>query len=56
MTAEIYPEKFGYVSQPGYAAVEGVRGAAQMGEDDRYCIDVLTQIQAIGAVLSARAA
>jgi len=29
-----------------------VKGVARMVEDDRYCIDVLTQIQAIRAALS----
>jgi DNA-binding FrmR family transcriptional regulator len=34
------------------ARVEGqVRGVAKMVEDDRYCIDVLTQIAAIQAAL-----
>lgn len=28
-----------------------VRGVAQMVEDDRYCIDILTQIQAIKSAL-----
>ena len=33
--------------------VEGqVRGVARMVEEDRYCIDVLTQIQAVRAALS----
>jgi DNA-binding FrmR family transcriptional regulator len=32
--------------------VEGqVRGVSRMVDDDRYCIDVLTQINAIGAAL-----
>lgn len=32
--------------------IEGqVRGVAQMIEDDRYCIDVLNQIQAVKAAL-----
>ncbi len=32
--------------------VEGqVRGVAQMVEDDRYCIDILNQIQAVKAAL-----
>ena len=32
--------------------IEGqVRGIARMIEDDRYCIDVLTQIQAVKAAL-----
>jgi DNA-binding FrmR family transcriptional regulator len=50
-------------TQPGYieskdelrkrlARVEGqVRGVAQMIEDERYCVDVLTQIGAIQAAL-----
>lgn len=34
------------------ARIEGqVRGVARMVEDDRYCIDVLTQINAIRAAL-----
>jgi DNA-binding FrmR family transcriptional regulator len=33
--------------------IEGqVRGVARMVEDDRYCIDVLTQIQAVKAALA----
>ena len=33
--------------------IEGqVRGVARMIEDDRYCIDVLTQVQAIRAALA----
>lgn len=32
--------------------IEGqVRGVAQMVEDDRYCIDILTQLQAVKAAL-----
>lgn len=32
--------------------IEGqVRGVAQMVEDDRYCIDILTQVQAVKAAL-----
>jgi DNA-binding FrmR family transcriptional regulator len=32
--------------------IEGqVRGVARMVEDDRYCIDILTQIQAVRAAL-----
>ncbi len=50
-------------SRPGYTAsrdelltrlgrVEGqVRGVARMVEEDRYCIDILTQISAIRAAL-----
>jgi CsoR family transcriptional regulator, copper-sensing transcriptional repressor len=34
------------------AKIEGqVRGIAKMVEDDRYCIDVVTQINAAGAAL-----
>ncbi len=34
------------------ARIEGqVRGVAKMVEDDRYCVDVLTQINAIRAAL-----
>ena len=33
--------------------IEGqVRGVARMVEDDRYCIDVLTQLRAVRAALS----
>lgn len=33
--------------------VEGqVRGVARMVEDDRYCIDILTQMQAVKAALA----
>lgn len=33
--------------------IEGqVRGVSRMVEDDRYCIDVLTQIQAVRAALA----
>ena len=33
--------------------IEGqVRGIARMIEDDRYCIDVLTQVQAVKAALA----
>jgi DNA-binding FrmR family transcriptional regulator len=33
--------------------IEGqVRGVARMVEDDRYCIDILTQIQALRAALT----
>jgi DNA-binding FrmR family transcriptional regulator len=35
------------------ARIEGqVRGIARMVDDDRYCIDVLTQLQAVRAALS----
>jgi DNA-binding FrmR family transcriptional regulator len=52
-----------FANEPGYtegkdqllkrlARVEGqVRGVERMVEEDRYCIDVLTQIQAIQAAL-----
>src|SRR6266568_7180020 len=48
---------YGYVEQKDkllkrLARVEGqVRGIARMVEEDRYCIDVLTQINAIQAAL-----
>ncbi|MBV7257448.1 metal-sensitive transcriptional regulator [Pacificimonas sp. WHA3] len=29
-----------------------VRGVAQMVEDDRYCIDILTQLQAVKAAIA----
>ena len=33
--------------------VEGqVRGISQMGEDDRYCIDILHQLQAVKSALA----
>lgn len=33
--------------------IEGqVRGVAQMVEDERYCIDILTQLQAVKAALN----
>jgi DNA-binding FrmR family transcriptional regulator len=33
--------------------IEGqVRGVARMVEDDRYCIDILTQVQALRAALA----
>lgn len=33
--------------------IEGqVRGVAQMVDDDRYCIDILTQLQAVKAALN----
>jgi DNA-binding FrmR family transcriptional regulator len=33
--------------------IEGqIRGVARMVEDDRYCIDVLTQVQAVRAALA----
>jgi DNA-binding FrmR family transcriptional regulator len=36
------------------ARIEGqVRGIARMVEDDRYCIDILTQLGAVGTALEA---
>lgn len=36
-----------------FRRIEGqVRGIAQMVEDDRYCIDILTQIQAVKSALA----
>jgi CsoR family transcriptional regulator, copper-sensing transcriptional repressor len=55
------------VVAPGYAAnkdalvkrlhrIEGqVRGIERMVEDDRYCIDILTQISAVGTALDSLA-
>jgi DNA-binding FrmR family transcriptional regulator len=51
------PEGKGYAEDKArllarLARIEGqVRGISRMVEDDRYCIDVLTQIQAIQAAL-----
>ena len=54
-----------HIEAPGYAAekdalrkrlarIEGqVRGIAKMVEDDRYCIDVLTQISAVQKAIDA---
>ena len=44
------PEKDAYLAR--MRRIEGqVRGIARMIEDDRYCIDVLTQIRAVRAAL-----
>jgi CsoR family transcriptional regulator, copper-sensing transcriptional repressor len=55
------------VKQPGYAGdkqalvnrlhrIEGqVRGVERMVEDERYCIDILTQISAVGTALDSLA-
>ena len=60
MTPRGYPVRRGsYVSTTDSSRIvnrlrriEGqVRGVAQMVEDDRYCIDVLNQVQAIKAAL-----
>jgi DNA-binding FrmR family transcriptional regulator len=46
--ADIKPKLLNRLSR-----VEGqVRGIVRMVEDDRYCIDVLTQLQAVRAALS----
>jgi CsoR family transcriptional regulator, copper-sensing transcriptional repressor len=51
------PEKHGYTASKEQllkrlARIEGqVRGISRMVEEDRYCIDVLTQIQASEAAL-----
>ena len=48
MQTEIKPKVLNRLSR-----IEGqVRGLSRMVEEDRYCIDVLTQIQAIRAALS----
>lgn len=56
-TAEANQSSHGYVSTKGdlikrLNRVEGqVRGIARMVDDERYCIDVLTQISAVQAAL-----
>ena len=48
MKAETKPKLLNRLSR-----IEGqVRGVARMVEEDRYCIDVLTQVRAIRAALS----
>ena len=50
----VQPDKPGLLKRLN--RIEGqVRGVAKMVEDDRYCIDVLTQIAAIQAALDALA-
>jgi DNA-binding FrmR family transcriptional regulator len=52
-------EERGYTAEKGallkrLARIEGqVRGVSRMVEDDRYCIDVLTQISAVQSALEA---
>ncbi len=59
MTAIENTEERGYSAEKDallkrLARVEGqVRGIAKMVEDDRYCIDVLTQISAVQSALDA---
>ena len=59
MTAIENPEERGYSAEKEaflkrLARVEGqVRGIAKMIEEDRYCIDVLTQISAVQSALDA---
>ena len=48
MRSDIKPKLLNRLSR-----IEGqVRGVARMVEEDRYCIDVLTQIQAVRAALA----
>lgn len=48
MQAEIKPKVVNRLNR-----IEGqVRGIVRMVEDDRYCVDVLTQIQAVRAALN----
>jgi DNA-binding FrmR family transcriptional regulator len=48
MTRENKPKLLNRLSR-----IEGqVRGISRMVEDDRYCIDVLTQVQAVRAALA----
>jgi DNA-binding FrmR family transcriptional regulator len=57
MTAPATPPARGYTATKGQLTnrlkrIEGqVRGVERMVEEDRYCIDVLTQISAIQAAL-----
>ncbi len=59
MTTTAVTETPGYTAQKEalrkrLARIEGqVRGIAKMVEDDRYCIDVLTQISAIQKAIDA---
>jgi DNA-binding FrmR family transcriptional regulator len=46
----VRPDSQGIVNR--LRRIEGqVRGIAQMVEEDRYCIDILTQVQAVKAAL-----
>ena len=48
MQTEVKPKVLNRLSR-----IEGqVRGLARMVEEDRYCIDILTQLQAVRAALS----
>jgi DNA-binding FrmR family transcriptional regulator len=48
MQAEIKPKVINRLNR-----IEGqVRGIVRMVEDDRYCVDVLTQLQAVRAALT----
>ena len=48
MRSDIKPKLLNRLSR-----IEGqVRGIVRMVEDDRYCIDILTQLQAVRAALS----
>lgn len=57
MRSDWVPKEHGYTASKDQllarlARIEGqVRGIARMVQDDRYCIDVLTQISAIQAAL-----
>ncbi|MFW2343298.1 metal-sensitive transcriptional regulator [Brevundimonas sp.] len=48
MQVEIKPKVIGRLNR-----IEGqVRGIGRMVEDDRYCVDILTQLQAVRAALT----
>ena len=48
----IYAEELQQVALSRLSRIEGqVRGLARMVEDDRYCIDIVTQIAAVRAAL-----
>jgi DNA-binding FrmR family transcriptional regulator len=59
VTATASPSTYGYAPHKDQllkrlARIEGqVRGIAKMIEDDRYCIDVLTQLGAVDTALGA---
>jgi len=59
MATKTQPETYGYAPHKDQllkrlARIEGqVRGIAKMIEDDRYCIDILTQLGAVDTALEA---
>ena len=52
MTCDLYPTGVKKSQLARLSRIEGqVRGVARMIEEDRYCIDVITQIRAVRAAL-----